>query len=44
VKRAEDSDSGDILVYGSATLVKALLHHDLIDENGVLIPEYQPVS
>lgn len=26
------SDGGDILVYGSATLVKALFHHDLVDE------------
>lgn len=26
------TDGGDILVYGSATLVKALLHHDLVDE------------
>ena len=26
------ADGGDILVYGSATLVKALLHHDLVDE------------
>jgi dihydrofolate reductase len=26
------TDGGDILVYGSATLAKALLHHGLIDE------------
>ena len=26
------SDGGDILVYGSATLVKSLFHHDLVDE------------
>lgn len=26
------SDGGNILVYGSGTLVKALLHHNLIDE------------
>jgi dihydrofolate reductase len=31
------SDGGDILVYGSATLVKALLHHDLIDELRLMI-------
>lgn len=28
----KQTDGGNILVYGSATLVKALLHHDLIDE------------
>ena len=32
VAALKNSDGGDILVYGSATLVKALLHHDLIDE------------
>ncbi len=26
------TDGGDILVYGSGTLVKSLLHHDLVDE------------
>jgi len=26
------SEGGDILVYGSGTLAKALLHHDLLDE------------
>lgn len=26
------TDGGDILVYGSATLVKSLLHYDLVDE------------
>jgi dihydrofolate reductase len=31
VAALKNSDGGDILVYGSATLVKALLHHDLID-------------
>jgi dihydrofolate reductase len=31
------SDGGDILVYGSATLVKALLHHDLIDELRLMV-------
>ncbi len=28
----KNTEGGDILVYGSATLVKGLLHHDLIDE------------
>ena len=32
VTALKDTDGGDILVYGSATLAKALLHHDLIDE------------
>jgi len=32
VAALKESDGGDILVYGSATLVKALLHHDLVDE------------
>jgi dihydrofolate reductase len=32
VTALKNSDGGNILVYGSATLVKALLHHDLIDE------------
>jgi dihydrofolate reductase len=31
------TDGGDILVYGSATLVKALLHHDLIDELRLMV-------
>jgi dihydrofolate reductase len=31
------SAGGDILVYGSATLVKALLHHDLIDELRLMV-------
>jgi dihydrofolate reductase len=31
------SEGGDILVYGSATLAKALLHHDLIDELRLLV-------
>jgi dihydrofolate reductase len=31
------SNGGDILVYGSATLVKALLHHDLIDELRLMV-------
>jgi dihydrofolate reductase len=32
VVELKNTDGGDILVYGSATLAKALLHHDLIDE------------
>jgi dihydrofolate reductase len=32
VAELKQSHGGDILVYGSGTLVKALLHHDLIDE------------
>jgi dihydrofolate reductase len=32
VAALKKSAGGNILVYGSATLVKALLHHDLIDE------------
>jgi dihydrofolate reductase len=35
------TDGGNILVYGSATLVKALLHHDLIDELHLML---YPVS
>jgi dihydrofolate reductase len=31
------SDGGDILVYGSATLVKALLHHNLVDELRLMV-------
>ena len=31
------SDDGDILVYGSATLVKALLHHNLVDELRLMV-------
>ena len=31
------SEGGDILVYGSATLVKALLHHNLIDELRLMV-------
>jgi len=41
VSALKQSDGGDILVYGSATLVKALLHHDLIDELRLLV---YPVS
>lgn len=32
VAALKKTDGGDILVYGSATLVKSLLHHDLADE------------
>jgi dihydrofolate reductase len=37
VAALKKSDGGDVLVYGSATLVKALLHHDLIDELRLLV-------
>jgi dihydrofolate reductase len=37
VAALKKSDGGDILVYGSATLVKALLHHDLIDELRLIV-------
>jgi dihydrofolate reductase len=32
VTALKETDGGNILVYGSATLAKALLHHDLVDE------------
>ena len=32
VTALKNTAGGDILVYGSATLAKALLHHDLVDE------------
>jgi dihydrofolate reductase len=41
VAALKKSDGGDILVYGSATLVKALLHHDLIDELRLMV---HPIS
>ena len=41
VAALKKTDGGDILVYGSATLVKALLHHDLIDELRLMV---HPVS
>lgn len=41
VAALKKTDGGDILVYGSATLVKALLHHDLIDELRLML---YPVS
>ncbi|MES2005341.1 MAG: dihydrofolate reductase family protein [Bacteroidota bacterium] len=37
VAALKKSEGGDILVYGSATLVKALLHHDLIDELRLMV-------
>src|SRR5665213_248570 len=41
VAALKQSEGGDILVYGSATLVKSLLHHDLIDELRLMV---YPVS
>lgn len=32
VAALKNTDGGNILVYGSATLTKSLLHHDLVDE------------
>ncbi|TDW99065.1 dihydrofolate reductase family protein [Dinghuibacter silviterrae] len=37
VPALKKSDGGDILVYGSATLVKGLLHHDLVDELRLMV-------
>jgi len=37
VAALKKSEGGDILVYGSATLVKALIHHDLVDELHLLM-------
>jgi dihydrofolate reductase len=37
VAALKKTDGGNILVYGSATLVKALLHHDLIDELRLMV-------
>lgn len=37
VAALKESDGGDILVYGSATLVKSLLHHNLIDELRLMV-------
>jgi dihydrofolate reductase len=37
VAALKKSEGGDILVYGSATLVKALLHHNLIDELRLMV-------
>lgn len=41
VAALKKTEGGNILVYGSATLVKALLHHDLIDELRLML---YPVS
>jgi dihydrofolate reductase len=37
VAALKETDGGDILVYGSATLFKSLLHHDLIDELHLMV-------
>jgi dihydrofolate reductase len=37
IKKLKNSEGGDIKVWGSATLVQLLLHHDLVDELGLLI-------
>ncbi len=37
VTALKKTNGGDILVYGSATLVKALLHHDLVDELRLMV-------
>ncbi len=37
VAALKNSNGGDILVYGSATLVKALLHDDLVDELHLMV-------
>jgi dihydrofolate reductase len=37
VAALKKTDGGDILVYGSATLVKALLHNDLVDELRLMV-------
>jgi dihydrofolate reductase len=37
VAALKKTDGGNILVYGSATLAKALLHHDLLDELRLLV-------
>ena len=37
VAALKNTEGGNILVYGSATLVKALLHHDLIDELRLMV-------
>jgi dihydrofolate reductase len=37
VAALKKTNGGDILVYGSATLAKSLLHHDLVDELRLLV-------
>jgi dihydrofolate reductase len=37
VAALKHTDGGNILVYGSATLVKSLIHHDLVDELRLMI-------
>ena len=37
VAALKKTDGGNILVYGSATLAKALLHHDLVDELHLMV-------
>jgi len=37
VSALKQTEGGDILVYGSATLVKALIHHDLVDELHLMV-------
>jgi len=37
ITELKKTDGGDILVYGSATLVKSLLHHDLVDELRLMV-------
>ena len=37
VAELKKSDGGNILVYGSGTLVKSLLHHDLVDELRLMV-------
>jgi dihydrofolate reductase len=37
VAALKQSSGGDILVYGSATLVKSLMHHDLVDELRLMV-------
>jgi dihydrofolate reductase len=37
VAALKKGDGGDILVYGSATVAKALLHHGLVDELHLLL-------
>jgi dihydrofolate reductase len=37
IKKLKNSEGSDIKVWGSASLVQLLLHHDLVDELGLLI-------